>query len=146
MRATKVGRYTIVASILAAAGLAGSVAPAFADLSGTAGYEVEAKEQYCADGTTQCVPARGAPRLENLRFALVELYRLSSSSSRLEATQHNSTAAPEVLLAKCAGPHSIDRRGNIHSTTMSVLIGPSSQGLNPGTISGSVAVNHGMET
>ena len=125
---------------------AASVAPAYADLSVPAAYEIEAKEQYCADGTTQCVAPNQRPDLGGLRFALVEVYRIGSTTGNPERTAHASTAAPDALLAKCAGPHSIDSRGNIHSTTMAVMVGPSNQGLHAGSISGSVSLRHGLET
>jgi hypothetical protein len=139
-------RFALVPSALAVAGLANSVAPAFADLSGQAVYEVEAKEQYCADGTTQCAMPNSPPIPSMLRFALFEAFRLSPSGGDLEKTMNASAALPEALLARCAGPHSIDVHRNIHATVMFVQIGPSSEHLNPGTISGSVSVHHGLET
>jgi hypothetical protein len=139
-------RIAVLPSVLALASVASSVAPAFADLSGPAVYEIEAKEQYCADGTTQCVQLNRPPRLGNLRFALLEVYRLTQPTGELEKTRQASVAAPEALLAKCAGAHSIDARGNIHAPTMFAYVGPSDQHLNPGTVSGSVSLHHGLET
>jgi hypothetical protein len=138
-------RFAVFPSLLALVAVGSSVAPAFADLSGTAVYEIEAKEQYCADATTQCIRPNRPPDLASLRFALVELYRLSSSGTNVEVTRHASNAVPDAVLVKCAGPHSMDGRGNIHSTTMFAFVGPSGQGLDAGTITGSVSLSHGLE-
>jgi hypothetical protein len=142
----KLVRLGLAPSLLTLAGLVSPGVPAFADLSGPAVYEIEAKEQYCADGTTQCVAPNQRPNLGNLRFALFEAYRLGAPPGNLEHTANASAALPEALLAKCAGPHSIDARGNIHSTTMSVMVGPSGLGLHAGTVSGSVSLRHGLES
>ncbi|MBV9326705.1 MAG: hypothetical protein JO352_23345 [Chloroflexi bacterium] len=136
----------IAPSIIAVASVMVSAAPVLADLSGPAAYEIESKEQYCADATTRCITPNQRPDLGSLRFALFEAYRITTPSGNLERTAHASVATPEALLAKCAGPHSMDSRGNIHSTTMSVMVGPGGQNLDPGTISGSVSLRHGLES
>jgi hypothetical protein len=117
-----------------------------ADLGVPAVYEIEAKEQYCSDGTTACVAPNGPPSLGNLRFAQFEAYRLTTSGDRVESTDHDTFTPPEVVLAKCAGPYSTDGRGNIHSTIMSVMVGPSPTKLDGGTITGSASIEAGLET
>ncbi|MBV9170802.1 MAG: hypothetical protein JOZ81_12020 [Chloroflexi bacterium] len=137
-------RLGVVSSCIGVAALLGSVAPAFADLGPKAVYEIESKEQYCADGSQNCVAQHD---LSRLRFALFEAYRLNTVTGMPENTAHASAARPDVILAKCAGPHSMDSRGNIHAPTMFVQVGPSNQqGLDPGTISGTVSLRHGLES
>jgi hypothetical protein len=123
-----------------------SAAPVLADLGVPAVYEIKAKEQYCFDGTTSCVPPNGPPSLGNLRYAQFEAYRLTTSGDRVESTDHDTFTPPEVVLAKCAGPYSIDERGNIHSTIMSVMVGPSPTNLHGGTINGSASIEAGLKT
>ena len=150
MNGRKLARLGIGPSLVAFAALAGSVAPAFADLQpGTIlPYEIEAKEQYCSNGTTSCVPQNGPPKLGDLRFAIVEVYRVSPVSGDLEKTTHGTVAAPEVLIAKCTGPHFMDARGNIHVNDEFVYIGPQSLGpeFDGGTVTGSVRIRHGLES
>ncbi|MBV9356861.1 MAG: hypothetical protein JO023_15210 [Chloroflexi bacterium] len=144
----EIARFRLVSSFVALASVAGSVAPAFADLSGPAPYEIEAKEQYCADGTTRCVPANQRPDLANLRFALVEVYRVTPPTGPLAKLggSDGSLAPPQALIAKCAGPHSLDAKGNIHATTMFVFAGPKNQGFDGGSVQGSVVLSHGLES
>jgi hypothetical protein len=123
-----------------------STAPVLANLGVPAVYEIEAKEQYCADGTTACVVPNGPPSLENLRFAQFDAYRLTTSGDRVESTDHDTFTPPEVVLAKCAGPYSMDGRGNTHSTTMSVMVGPPPTNLDGGTITGSASIEAGLAT
>ena len=139
-------RAGLVPSLVALVSVASSGAPAFADLSRPAVYEIESKEQYCADATVQCVAPNQHPDLGNLRFAMLEAYRMNGSSSNIERTRNASTSLPEALLAKCAGAHSMDSKGNIHSTTMFAFVGPSSEGLDPGTFTGSVSLSNASTT
>jgi hypothetical protein len=122
-----------------------SAAPVLADLGVPAVYEIESKEQYCSDGTTACVAPNGPPSLGNLRFAQFEAYRLTSSGDGVEKTDHDTFTPPEVVLAKCAGPYSMDGRGNTHSTMMFVMVGPSPT-LDGGTITGTASIEAGLAT
>ncbi|MBV9899441.1 MAG: hypothetical protein JO020_35235 [Chloroflexi bacterium] len=123
-----------------------SAAPVLADLGLPAVYEIEAKEQYCSDGTTACVAPNAPPDLGNLRFAQFEAYRLTTSGDRVESTDHDTFTPPEVILAKCAGPYSMDGRGNVHTRMMSVMVGPSPTNLDAGTITGSASIEAGLAT
>jgi hypothetical protein len=120
--------------------------PVLADLGVPAVYEIEAREQYCSDGTTACVVPNDPASLGNLRYAQFEAYRLTTSGDRVESTDHDTFTPPEVVLAKCAGPYSMDGRGNIHSTIMSVMVGPSPTNLHGGTINGSASIEAGLVT
>ncbi|MBV9326645.1 MAG: hypothetical protein JO352_23030 [Chloroflexi bacterium] len=73
-------RFGLGSSLLAVASLTSTVGPALADLSGPAPYEIEAKEQYCADRSTNCAQPNQPPNLNNLRFALVEVYRVTPAT------------------------------------------------------------------
>ena len=141
-------RLAVVPSFLALTGVATIAGPALADLAGPAPYEIEAKLQYCANGGTGCVPTNGRPDLANLRFALVEAYRITPPTGILAKIggPNGSVAEPEALIAKCAGAHSIDARGNIHATTMFVFAGPTDQGFNGGTVHGSAVIRNGSES
>ncbi|MBV9328097.1 MAG: hypothetical protein JO352_30650 [Chloroflexi bacterium] len=145
-------RLGVLSSALALAGIVEAVGPASADLSVTPRYEIEAKLQYCANGGTACVPATGAPDLTNLRFALLEAYRVTrpDDASRF-IDRDNSFGSPEVLIAKCAGRHSMDANHLIHAITMTVNAGPPQLGtpggqLDGGTVRGQAFVLGGSET
>jgi hypothetical protein len=130
-------------SLAALASIGSSIAPAFADLSTPAAHEIEAKEQYCSDGTTGCAAPNQRPNLGNLRFAMFEAFRMTGSSNGMERRSNASTALPDAVLAKCAGAHTMDARGNIHAPTMFAFVGPTSEQLDAGTISGSVSLQNG---
>ena len=123
-------------------------APAFADINGIAPFDVEAKLQYCADGGTACVPSNGRPDLANLRFAYVDLIRIDPPKAPFVnlGGPGGAIAAPQVMVAKCAGPHSIDAKGDIHTTSMYAFVGPTNQGFDGGTPDGIVVLHNGQAT
>lgn len=139
-------RRGLAPGLIALVSVMASAAPVQADLRVPVVYEIEANEQYCSDGTTACVVPNVPPSLGNLRFAQFEAYRLTTSGDRVESTDHDTFTPPEVVLAKCAGPYSMDGRGNIHSTTMSVMVGASPTNLHGGTITGSASIEAGLAT
>ncbi|MBV9359669.1 MAG: hypothetical protein JO023_29515, partial [Chloroflexi bacterium] len=139
----RLARMGVLPCVLALAGLTASFASAFADFGVTTAYEIESKQQYCASGGTDCVPQNGRPNLDGLRFAMVELDKFTPSS---QDPAGGSVSMPDVLLAKCAGPHWMDARGNIHAPTMFVYVGPSNMGLNGGTIRGDLNLSRARET
>jgi hypothetical protein len=139
-------RRGLAPGLIALVSVIASAAPVLADLGVPAVYEIEAKEQYCSDGTTACVVPNSPLSLRYLRFAQFEAYRLTTSGDRVESTDHDTFTPPEVVLAKCGGPYSMDGRGNIHSTTMSVMVGPSPTNLDSGTITGSASIEAGLAT
>jgi hypothetical protein len=123
--------------------LTASVAPALADFDTATAYEIESKEQYCSSGGTDCVGPGQRPNLGALRFAMVELYLMKPSN---QDPPGGSVTLPDVLLAKCAGAHWMDARGNVHAPTMFVYAGPTSLHVNGGTIRGSVNLRQGRTT
>ncbi|MDQ6669406.1 MAG: hypothetical protein M3069_01345, partial [Chloroflexota bacterium] len=136
-------RSALLPCVLALASLPISVAPAFADLDGTTAYEIEAKEQYCASGGTECAVEGQQPNLATLRFAMLELYRMTPST---QDPPGGSVALPDVMLAKCAGAHWMDAKGNIHAPVMFVYAGPTAMHFDGGTISGNVNLSQGRES
>ena len=139
-------RRGLAPGLIALVGVLASTAPVLANLGVPAVYEIQAKEQYCSDGTTACVVPNAPPSLGNLRFARFEAYRLTTSGDRVESTDHDTFTPPEVVLATCAGPYVMDGRGNLHTTMMSVMVGPSPTNLNAGTITGTASIEAGLET
>jgi hypothetical protein len=136
-------RIGVLPCVLALAGLTTSFVSAFADFGVTTAYEIESKQQYCASGGTACLPTNGRPNLGDLRFSMVEADRFAPSS---KDPAGGSVTLPDVLLAKCAGPHWMDARGNIHAPTMFVYVGPTGMGLNGGTIRGDLSLRQGRES
>lgn len=123
-----------------------AAAPAFADLPNEV-YQIEAHTQYCSDGSTTC--ARLTPSaLANLRFALVELYRVAPAPPSLAFLigPGRALVPPDAALAKCAGPHYRDPGGNLHATIMAAFVGPVGDGLDPGTVNGSALLANASPT
>ncbi|MBV9358641.1 MAG: hypothetical protein JO023_24295, partial [Chloroflexi bacterium] len=135
-------RWSAASSVALITGLS-LAAPAFADLPGIAPYEIEAKEQYCASGGTACTPGGGPIKLADLRFAYVDVLRITPPTGPLANLDNRSLAEPQALAAKCAGPHSVDANGTIHTTVMFVFAGPTNIGYDGGTVHGSVVLQDG---
>ena len=140
-------RAGLASSLVVLAGLS-MAAPAFADIPGIAPYEVEAKLQYCANGGSACAPTNGRPDLANLRFAYVDLIRVDQPKVPLAnlGGPGGIIAEPQLLIGKCAGPHFMDAKGNIHTTTMFAFVGSTSFGYDGGNPDGIVVLRNGQAT